>query len=168
MKLRPLRADDAQALAAAFEAIGWSKPATLFERYLREAAAGERWVRVAEVDGDVAGYVTVVWKSPDPGLARRGIPEIMDLNVLPSHRRKGVGSALMEAAEGEATRHGERVGLRVGLHSGYGAAQRLYVARGYLPDGHGASRSGEVVAEGAMVSLDDDTTLTLTLDLGSP
>ncbi|MBQ4047920.1 MAG: GNAT family N-acetyltransferase, partial [Clostridia bacterium] len=29
------------------------------------------------------------------------------------------------------------VTLGVGLHSGYGAAQRLYVKRGFIPDGSG-------------------------------
>ncbi len=164
MKLRPVQPHDALTLEAAFEAVGWSKPASLFERYLREAAAGERWTRVAVVDGEVAGYVTVVWESRDPGLAQRGIPEVMDLNVLPSHRRQGVGSALMDAAEGEVTRRGTAVGLRVGLHSGYGPAQRLYVGRGYRPDGLGARRRGEIVEEGATVPLDDETTITLIMD----
>ena len=27
--------------------------------------------------------------------------------------------------------------LGVGLHSGYGSAQRMYVKRGYIPDGSG-------------------------------
>ncbi|NNF15043.1 MAG: GNAT family N-acetyltransferase [Gemmatimonadetes bacterium] len=166
MNLRPLQPSDPQSLEAAFQAIGWSKPAALFERYLREQADGERWVRVAVVAGEVGGYVTVVWESGDPELKRRGIPEIMDLNVLPHHREQGTGTALMDAAEAEAAGHAPRVGLRVGLHSGYGHAQRLYVARGYLPDGRGASRGGEIVGEGAMVPLDDDTTITLILELG--
>jgi hypothetical protein len=31
----------------------------------------------------------------------------------------------------------DKVYLGVGMHSGYGAAQRLYVKRGYVPDGSG-------------------------------
>lgn len=165
MKLRPLQSSDAHSFEAAFRAIGWSKPAALFERYLGEQADGQRWVRVAVVAGEVAGYVTVLWESGDPELKRRGIPEIVDLNVLPDHREQGIGNALMDAGEAEVAGRAPRVGLRVGLHSGYGAAQRLYVARGYEPDGRGTSRGGEVVAEGAMVPLDDETTLTLILEL---
>ena len=31
----------------------------------------------------------------------------------------------------------DKVTLGVGLHSGYGPAQRLYIKRGYIPDGTG-------------------------------
>jgi GNAT superfamily N-acetyltransferase len=163
--LRPIEAPDAKRLSDAFAAIGWSKPSALFQRYLQQQATGERWVRVAELDGAVAGYVTLLWVSPDPELRRLGIPEIVDLNVLPAYRRRGIASRMMDAAEAEACGRAARVGIRVGLHSGYGAAQRLYVRRGYVPDGSGAIRAGEAVGEGEAVLLDDDLTLRLTLDL---
>ncbi|MGI9628838.1 MAG: GNAT family N-acetyltransferase [Longimicrobiales bacterium] len=163
--LRPLRAEDAQALSLSFSAIGWTKPEAGFTKYLQEQEEGERWVRVAEVDEQAAGYVTLKWDSPDPVFQRLGVPELMDLNVLPPFRRRGIGTALIEAAEIEASRRGPTIGLRMGLHSGYGAAQRLYVRRGYLPDGAGAVLHGEVVAEGATVSLDDDLSLRLTRDV---
>ena len=48
---------------------------------------------------------------------------------------RGVGSALMDAVEALAAVTSDTVCLGVGLHSGYGAAQRMYVLRGYVPDG---------------------------------
>ena len=57
---------DAEILADAFAAIGWNKPAALFDLYLGEQEKGRRWVRVAEWDHVVAGYVTVLWESDDP------------------------------------------------------------------------------------------------------
>lgn len=33
--------------------------------------------------------------------------------------------------------------LGVGLHYGYGAAQRMYVKRGYIPDGSGVWFNGK-------------------------
>ncbi len=165
IELRPLHAEDAEAFSNAFSAIGWSKPAATFTGYLEEQSQGLRWVRVVEVHGQVAGYVTLRWAASDPELRSWEVPEIMDLNVLPEFRRNGLGTALLDAAEAEAALRGPRVGLRMGLHSGYGAAQRLYVRRGYVPDGAGALSGAEVVAEGAAVRLDDELTLRMIKDL---
>jgi hypothetical protein len=48
------------------------------------------------------------------------------------------------------------VALGVGLHSGYGAAQRIYVKRGYIPDGNGAWYQGKQHPQYAPCVLDDD------------
>lgn len=167
LSIRPPEAGDSVALSTAFSAIGWSKPVSLFEQYLVEQQQGSRWMRVAVWESSVAGYVTVVWESEDPALRDLRIPEIVDLNVLPDFRRRGIGRLLLSHAEAEAQIRSDRVGIRVGLHSGYGAAQRLYVTSGYVPDGSGALRSGTPVPEDAAVPLDDDTTLRLVKVLGS-
>lgn len=161
---RAMRAEDAAHFASAFAKLGWSKPARQFLDYVAAEANGLRWTQVAECDGIALGYVTVVWVSPDPVFAAAGVPEVMDLNVLPEHRGRGIGSTLMEAAERVALRHTGRVGLRVGLHSGYGAAQRLYIKRGYVPDGSGVLAGSRIPDEGATVTLDDDLTLRLLLE----
>ena len=155
--LRSLRPDDAPRLADAFAAIGWRKPAETFLRYAAEEEAGARSCWVAEELGNLAGYVTVRWPSP-------GAPEpaeIQDLNVLPSFRNRGIGTALLDQAEAAVARRGDVVQIAVGLHGGYGAAQRLYVRRGYVPDGRGASIEGRPVAEAAVVALDDALVITL-------
>ena len=43
----------------------------------------------------------------------------------------------MDIAEEIAATYADIVYLGVGLHSGYGSAQRMYVKRGYIPDGSG-------------------------------
>ncbi len=50
------------------------------------------------------------------------------------------------------------VGLGVGLYSDYGAAQRIYVRRGYLPDGAHHVRQ-RTIEPGSQVAIDDDATL---------
>ena len=165
MTLRALRESDAELFARAFDEIGWNKPANLFLRYFAAQQAGLRWVRVADVAGVPAGYVTLVWRSDDPVFSATGIPEIVDLNVLPAYRRKGIATALLDAAEAEAASRSETVGIRVGLHGGYGAAQRLYVRRSYIPDGKGVVVRGESISEGATAPIDDDLTLRLSKDL---
>ena len=73
----------------------------------------------------------------EPGgpFAGTGWPYIVDFAVLERVRGRGVGSALMDAVEALAAVTSDTVCLGVGLHSGYGAAQRMYVLRGYVPDG---------------------------------
>ena len=147
LRLRPLEPGDSAALD--------KKPKTIAV-YLEEQAAGRRWVCVAEWCGKVAGHVTLLWEAADSVLGAEGIPEIYDLEVFPPFRRRGIGSALLDEVEAHAATRSQTVGLNVGLHSGYGSAQRLYVLRGYLPDGSGVVIEGVTVPEGATIRLLDD------------
>ncbi len=56
---------------------------------------------------------------------------------------------------------GDTVRLSVGLHSGYGSAQRMYIKRGYLPDGAGAYYEDAVAAPYQSYPLDDSLVLRL-------
>jgi GNAT superfamily N-acetyltransferase len=117
---------------------------------------------VAAVDGQFAGYVTVNWTPTYSGFAEQKIPEIQDLNVLPEFRRQGIGTQLLDRAEEEVALRSSIVGIGVGLHPGYNAAQRLYVKRGYIPDGRGVTYRNCPVEEGMQVVFDDDLVLHLT------
>ncbi|HEU4884517.1 MAG TPA: GNAT family N-acetyltransferase [Longimicrobium sp.] len=163
--IRPLRASDPAVIAAAFAAIGWSKPRAQYERYLAEQAAGERDVFVAWVDGGFAGYVTINWHPEYPPFRAEGVPEIQDFNVLPAFRRRGIGSALMDAAEALARSKSTVVGIGVGLDPDYGPAQRMYVRRGYVPDGRGITWQNRTVAYRDQVLVDDDLVLWFTRGL---
>jgi GNAT superfamily N-acetyltransferase len=149
-------------IAAAFTAIGWSKPREQYERYLAQQEADQRHVWVAHVDGQFAGYVTLVWQPSYPPFRAEGIPEIQDFNVLPAFRRRGIGSALMDAAERAAAERTGVVGIGVGLDPDYGPAQRLYVLRGYVPDGRGIAWRDSTVSYGEQVIVDDDLVLYFT------
>jgi GNAT superfamily N-acetyltransferase len=138
-------------------AIGWDKPVSQYERYLAEQAAGVRSVLVATVDGEYAGYVTVRWESPYEPF--NGMPEIQDFNVLPAYRRRGIGSGLMDAAEALAAERSDTVAIGVGLYADYGTAQRMYVRRGYIPDGRGILYNLPQVPPGELVRNDDDAIL---------
>jgi GNAT superfamily N-acetyltransferase len=148
-------------MAEAFLAIGWNKPAEQFRRYLGEQASGARSCWVADLDIVFAGYVSVNWRPSYAFFAERGIAEIQDLNVLPSFRRRGIGTALLDCAEAEIAPISEVVGISVGLHPGYNAAQKLYGQRGYIPDGCGITYRYSYLREGASVILDDDLQLHL-------
>ena len=143
--LRDLRAGDIPVISAAFAELGWNKPASQYERYLAEQEAGQRIVPFRE----------------------EGVPEIVDFNVLPAFRRRGIGSALMDAAEELIAAVGPTAGLGVGMTADYGAAQRLYAQRGYIPDGRGLMYEGHPINYGKAIPVDDDLCLYLTKTLSS-
>jgi GNAT superfamily N-acetyltransferase len=163
LEIRPLRAGDPEMISGAMTAIGWNKPLSQYERYLAEQAAGTRDILVATVDDGYAGYVTVRWESPYEPFG--GIPEIQDFNVLPELRRRGIGTALMDAAEALVAERSAVVGIGVGLYPDYGQAQRMYVRRGYLPDGRGLIYDGRQVPPMEMIRNDDSATLMFTKQL---
>jgi GNAT superfamily N-acetyltransferase len=157
--------DDIPTIVSAFSQIGWNKSASVFEEYLKEAEAAERLAWVAFVHDQFAGYVTLKWQSQYEPFASDHIPEVMDLNVLPFFRKAGVGSMLLDIAEKEAATKSDVVGIGVGLYAGsdggYGSAQRLYVKRGYVPDGRGVTYNYQPTTPGSSYPLDDDLVLWL-------
>lgn len=167
--IRSLIKEDIVAISEAFNQIGWNKPASIFEAYLKEQEAGERLVWVAHFKGEFAGYITLKWQSQYPSFKDQNIPEIMDLNVLPSFRKMGIGSLLLDCAEKEALTKSQIIGIGVGLYAGedggYGAAQRLYIKRGYIPDGKGVTYNYEPTIPGNSYPLDDELVLWFTKKL---
>jgi GNAT superfamily N-acetyltransferase len=165
VQIRLLEESDPPSIAAAFTNMGWNKPETQYRRYLHEQLAGTRTCFVGIIDGQFAGYVTVDWRPTYAAFADLNIPEIQDLNVLTKYRRKGIASRLLDRAETEAARRSGVVGIAVGLHPGYNAAQRLYAKRGYIPDGRGITYRNCFVKEGASVVLDDELVMHFTKQL---
>jgi len=165
--IRELIEADSEVIAASFSAIGWNKPAEQYRQYFAEQESGRRSVLVAEMSPMFVGYCTVVWEPSYPGFRASCVPEIQDLNVLPPFRRKGVGSRLLDEAERLIAQRSELVGIGVGLHPGYNAAQRLYVMRGYVPDGLGLTYRDRYVQEGEHVVVDNDLTLHFTKDVAA-
>ncbi len=161
-RIRPLGKRDVEDISAAFAKIGWNKPASRFRRYLSEQGRGEREIIVAFSDDEFAGYVTILWRSEYPPFRSEGVPEIKDLNVLPKFRRNGVATRIMDEAESLVAKRSSAVGVGVGMTADYGAAQRMYVLRGYVPDGNGLMSCEEPVRYGHKVIADDDLVLYFT------
>ncbi|MBZ0285722.1 MAG: GNAT family N-acetyltransferase [Anaerolineae bacterium] len=159
LTIRLLTEPDIQPIAAAFAELGWNKPASQYARYLAEQESGLRTVFVAFVDEAFAGYVTVLWQSGYPPFREANIPEIADFNVLPELRRQGIGGRLMDAAEASVAERFPVVGIGVGLFADYGAAQRMYMKRGYIPDGRGIFTQGHFVQYNESIVIDDEPAL---------
>ena len=165
LTIRALCENDPPVIAAAFAQIGWNKTEAQYRQYLCEQSAGTRTCLVATAGGQFAGYVTVIWQPSYPGFSEQKIPEIQDLNILPQFRRQGIASRLLDLAESEVAPRSSVVGIGVGLHPGYNVAQRLYVRRGYIPDGRGVTHRDRYTHEGDHVVLDDELLLHLTKQL---
>ena len=75
------------------------------------------------------------------------------------YKQRGMGSALLDVIEKDVARFSDEITLAVGLHYGYGDAQRLYVKRGYVPDGSGVWYNSEVLEQYAECCNDDSLVL---------
>ncbi len=167
LTIRRLAKADAETISQAFTEIGWNKPVEQYQRYFQQHQEQQIIVLVAQCNEDFAGYLKVAWHPEYAYFEEQAIPEIQDLNVLPKYRRRGVATALMDEAEAIVARRSSNVGIGVGLHPGYNAAQRLYVLRGYVPDGLGVTWQGDYISEGQDVVADDDLVLHLVKKLES-
>jgi GNAT superfamily N-acetyltransferase len=156
---------DIPEIAAAFKELGWQKPASQYERYLLEQELKTRVMYIALLQGQFSGYLTISWQSNYAPFRQKSIPEIMDFNVLPKFRRIGIGTQLMDRAETEVAKVSPVAGIGVGMTPDYGAAQRLYVLRGYVPDGNGLCYLARPIQYGQTLKGDDNLVLYLTKEL---
>lgn len=161
IEIHALQADDIETIASAFQRLSMNKPAAQYKRYWLEQEEGRRTILVAFKESAFVGYLTIVWRSDYPPFQAAAIPEIQDFNVLPEFRRQGVGTQLMDKAEQIITKRAAFAGIGVGLTADYGAAQRLYVLRGYVPDGRGLVWKNHHPEYGDQVTVDDDLVLCL-------
>jgi GNAT superfamily N-acetyltransferase len=130
--------------------------------YLPEHESGARVVFVAEAERGLVGYVSLVWRSQYPPFATDDTPDVSDMVVVEGLRGGGIGGALIGACESRARAAGKRqLGIGFGLYADYGRAQRLYVRRGFVPDGRGVTYDNKPVQPGAHYRIDDDLVLWL-------
>ena len=162
--IRKMQESDIKYLSRGFISQGWPGREEILARYFLEQESGEREVLVAEIDGAVAGYITIL-PSAKHGPFAEVYPELSDFNVFEHFRNQGIGNQLLEKAEKRVKFVSSKVTLGVGLHLGYGPAQRLYIRRSYIPDGTGVWYRNKPLEMGASCQNDDDLVLYLSKDL---
>ena len=162
--IRKMQTSDVKELSQGFINQDWPSREEILTRYFKEQESGEREVLVAEVGGDLAGYITIL-PCAKQGPFAEIYPELSDFNVFEPFQNQGIGNLLMEEAEKRVKLISDKVTLGVGLHSGYGPAQRLYIKRGYIPDGTGVWYQNHPVAMKATCEDIGDLVLYLSKDL---
>ncbi len=102
------------------------------KRMLSDCAQRSGRILVAEIAGRVVGFVAVQAKVPceDQDEAPYEFAYISDLGVLADFRGRGIGRALMAAAEAFALDEGARW-LRIAVLAENEGAWRLYRSRGF-------------------------------------
>ncbi|MFK7922097.1 MAG: N-acetyltransferase family protein [Bacteroidia bacterium] len=163
--LRKIRLKDCEAISLAFKLQGWEKPVAQYERYFQMQEKGTRDIIIAELGQEFAGYLTIQWESNYAAFQSKGIPEVVDFNVLKKFQRKGIGRALMDEAERRVKAVSPICGIGVGMLEDYGAAQILYIKRGYIPDGKGLSYEGKQLKYDDNVIMGDGVVLHLSKKL---
>jgi len=164
-RIRNMIKSDIESLSHGFMNQGWPSREEVLTRYFEEQESGEREVLVAEVEGAVAGYITIL-PSAKHGPFAEVYPELSDFNVFEHFRNQGIGNQLLEEAEKRVKFVSSKVTLGVGLHLGYGPAQRLYIRRGYIPDGTGVWYRNQPLEMNATSQNNDDLVLYLVKEFG--
>ncbi|EKS16769.1 MULTISPECIES: GNAT family N-acetyltransferase [Streptococcus] len=162
--IRKMQTSDVKELSQGFINQGWPGREEILARYFLEQECKEREVLVAEVGGALAGYITIL-PCAKQGPFAEIYPELSDFNVFEPFQNQGIGNLLMEEAEKRVKLISDKVTLGVGLHSGYGPAQRLYIKRGYIPDGTGIWYQNHQPAMNAVCEDIGDLVLYLSKDL---
>jgi len=159
--IRSLKKEDCKKISDGFVAQGWNKPESQYLKYLEFQKRGERDILIAEYENEIAGYLTINWKANYPPFLEKGIPEIVDFNVYKKFQRQGIGTALMDEAEARIKKRSSIAGIGFGITKDYGAAQILYVKRGYIPDGKGLIKNSKSLKNGDRVVIDDSLVICL-------
>jgi GNAT superfamily N-acetyltransferase len=159
--IRPIIESDVDTLMNNFAEQGWEKSRAILKSYYLGQVFNVPYVFIAEYKNQVAGYTTLLTNAIFGPFAEQNIPKLNDLIVFEKFQRKGIASAILDAAEQKASELSDKVHLAVGLHSGYGKAQRLYIKRGYVPDGSGIWYKDAVLNENADCINSDDLVLYL-------
>jgi GNAT superfamily N-acetyltransferase len=166
-EIRDLTEADLPGLSATDGGNGWrGGDHPIWRQYLDEQRQRVRDPLVATEGGAIVGYVGLLWRSHYPPFAEAGVPEISDMVVAASWRRRGLGERMIAVCEARARAAGCRtMGIGVSLYADYGAAQRLYARLGYVPDGRGVAYDGAPTIPGQSYRLDDDLVLFMTKPL---
>ena len=158
--IRKMQESDIKDLSRGFISQGWPSREEILTRYFKEQESGEREVLIVDLTSVVAGYITIL-TSAKHGPFAEVYPELSDFNVFEPFQNQGIGNLLMEEAENQVKLISDKVTLGVGLHSGYGPAQRLYIRRGYIPDGSGVWYQNQPLEMNDTIQNNDDLVLYL-------
>lgn len=100
----------------------------MLERCIQSAGK----ILIAEIDGEVAGFTTILTRVSSAELEDGDIEYglVSDLMVVEKYRKQGLGRKLLEEAESYA-RANDVKSLRIGVLAGNQTADKLYASMGF-------------------------------------
>ena len=161
IKIREFEEKDKGKLLKVFHSIKKGEPEKNIKKYVKEHKIGKRKIIIAFLKDKMVGYLNIIWVPVYPYFKKNKIPCVQDMNVLEEFRREGVASRLMNRAESIVRKKSKVIGIGVGLSPGYNIAQRMYVKRGYIPDGRGLVYEDKYCKNRQKVIVGDDLVLHL-------
>ena len=166
LEIRNMEEADDRIFYEEYTAQGWHPEIGDCLMRLKDQAEGKCITLTAVYQGHPAGSVYVYLNAKEGPFKGKGLPVIVDFSVLQKYQRKGIGNKLMDVAEQIAGQYADTVCLGVGLCDAYGSAQRMYVKRGYIPDGSGVwYQDKQCVQYETVCTIDDDLILFLSKKL---
>ncbi|MEK5237082.1 GNAT family N-acetyltransferase [Paenibacillus sp. FSL L8-0470] len=161
VQIRPMTQEDIEMIYEGLFDHDISKPLEYIKSCWEENRSKERVTLLVFLESKLAGWGHVVLHPQYPYFREHGIPEIQNFDIIPPLRKLGIGSLLIEALEKEAFMQSDTIGIGFGLYADYGTAQRMYIKRGFVPDGRGIMYNDMPVVPGSQICVDDDLTLFL-------
>ena len=165
LKIRNMEKNDIISIYNLFKSQGWDKPINILENYFNEQKNNKRKVFIGVIDNEIVGYATLLPNDENGAFKNKNIPIISDFNVFIKYQNKGIGNKILDFIENEVKNYSKEICLGVGLHNGYGKAQRLYFKRGYIPDGSGVWYKDEILKPYTSCINDDELILYLSKKL---
>jgi ribosomal protein S18 acetylase RimI-like enzyme len=133
IKIRPMVSDDRTAIMNILHATPEFTPAEvevageLIDLYLQHGADSGYYIRVAEVDRALSGYICY-----GPAPLTEGTWDIYWIAVAPDRQGRGTGHALMAEAEAEISKaRGRLILIETSSKAGYEKARNFYKSRNY-------------------------------------
>ncbi len=154
--IRTMEEADGPVFVTEYTAQGWHPDIVGYQMRMKDQAEGKCIALTAVYEGCPVGYVYLYLTVREGPFKGKGWPIIVDFSVLQKYQRKGIGNKLMDTAEQVAADYADTVCLGVGVCKEYGTAQRMYVRRGYVPDGSGVWYQDKQCVQYETVCIVDD------------
>jgi GNAT superfamily N-acetyltransferase len=129
IQIRPMAQNDIDLIYKGLSGHDISKPRDYVKRCWEENQRIERVTLLAFYESEFVGWGHV--------LLKRAYLKSQNFDVIPPFRKRGIGCILIEALKEKAFARANTIGIGFGLYADYGTAQRLYIKRGFIPDGRG-------------------------------
>src|SRR5579862_4513084 len=165
LTFRIVQPDEIAAVKEEVKPVFFSGDEATIEDHFQEHENGASTTLLGYEAGRLVGIVTIRWNSRYSPFRERGIPLIQNIEIRYEDRGRGIGGLMLERTEREIARRSRLAGMCVGIFDSYGPAQRLYIKRGFVPDGRGVCHPVEPLKEGEIVTIDHDLLLWLVKDV---